>query len=162
MQELKKDLFKRIGAGPFFFVSLTETADHPEPLTGVIHEDFIDQIYFFVAKNNRCARAGPATATFTSRSHDYFASFKGAIVIDNNPDKIHKLWNKTLEAFFPNGERDPDLTLLRFDIDEAELWEADVSMKTKVKIAFGMGQVKKSELGTHAVVTTTNVHNNPV
>lgn len=133
---------------------------HPQPLTGIYHGDFIDQIFFFVSKKNRCAQGGQAIVTFCSRAHDYFASFKGSLNIDNSPSKVSLLFNKTVEPFFPNGPKDPELMLMRFDIEEAELWESDLGKKNIPKLIFG-GKGKQSDLGLHAVVTTTNVYHNP-
>jgi len=45
---------------------------------------------------------------------------------------------------------------LRFDIDEAELWEADVSLTGKLKMLFG-GKIRPSEGGSHARVETTAI-----
>ena len=50
---------------------------------------------------------------------------------------IDKLWNKQVEAWFPGGKDDPNLALLRFDIDDAEFWETDMSLSGKVKMLFG-------------------------
>src|SRR3546814_9529354 len=68
---------------------------------------------------------------------------------------IDKLWSKPVEAWFPGGKTDPNLALLRFDIDEAELWEADMSLTGKLKMLFG-GKMRADEEGSHAKVTTTS------
>jgi general stress protein 26 len=69
---------------------------------------------------------------------------------------IDKLWSKPAEAWFPGGKTDPNLALLRFDIDEAELWESDISLTGKLKMLFG-GKINASEEGSHAVVSNTIV-----
>jgi len=67
---------------------------------------------------------------------------------------IDKLWNKQVEAWFSGGKDDPNLTLLRLDIDSAELWETDMSLSGKLKMLFG-GKINPSEEGSHATVGTT-------
>ena len=67
---------------------------------------------------------------------------------------IDKLWNKQVEAWFPGGKEDPNLALLRFDIDDAEFWESDMSLSGRVKMLFG-GKIDPSEEGSHAKVETT-------
>jgi general stress protein 26 len=37
--------------------------------------------------------------------------------------KIEELWNTFAEAWFPDGPDDPNLALLRVDVDKAQLWE---------------------------------------
>jgi general stress protein 26 len=67
---------------------------------------------------------------------------------------IDKLWNNPVEAWFPGGKQDPNLALLRVDIDDAELWETDMSITGKVKMLFG-GKIRSDETGSHAKVETT-------
>ena len=67
---------------------------------------------------------------------------------------IDKLWSKQAEAWFPGGKDDPNLALIRFDIDDAELWESDMSMSGKIKMLFG-GKINPSEEGSHARVSST-------
>jgi len=93
-------------------------------------------------------------AHFVSKGHDYFACFDGTAKIDNDFALIDKLWNSHVEAWFPGGKDDPNLALLRFDIDSAELWETDMSVSGKLKMLFG-GTIKGGEEGSHAVVGTT-------
>ncbi len=69
---------------------------------------------------------------------------------------VDKLWSNAVEAWFPEGETDPNLALLRFDIDEAELWESDVSLTGKLKMLFG-GKIRGDEEGSHAIVSNTVV-----
>jgi len=69
---------------------------------------------------------------------------------------IDKLWSKPVEAWFPGGKSDPSLALLRFDIDDAELWESDMSLTGKLKMLFG-GKIRADEEGSHAVVSNTIV-----
>jgi general stress protein 26 len=39
-------------------------------------------------------------------------------------DTIHELWNPLCKAWFPQGEDDPEITVIRIDVDNAEYWEA--------------------------------------
>ena len=75
-------------------------------------------------------------AQFVAKGHDYFACLAGTVRIDNDFAQVDKLWNKHVEAWFPGGKDDPNLALLRFDIDSAELWEADMSVAGMVKMLF--------------------------
>ena len=98
---------------------------------------------------------GKAMAQFVGKGHDFFACLDGHVQIDQDRAMIDKLWNKQVEAWFPGGKEDPNLALLRFDIDSAEFWETDMSLSGKVKMLFG-GTIKTaSEAGSHAKVETT-------
>ena len=152
-QELKRDLWKRMAASPFVMIGLKE-GGHSEPLTAQLDDDLVDTLYFFVGRDNRLTGGGAAMAQFVSKGHDYFACLSGRVVTDNNRAMIDKLWSKQAEAWFPGGKDDPNLALVRFDIDDAELWETDMSLSGKVKMLFG-GKIKASETGSHAHVGST-------
>ena len=75
----------------------------------------------------------------------------GTVSQMNDRTQIDKLWNTHVESWFPGGRADPNLLLLRFDIESAEIWESDVSLSGRVKMLFG-GKINASESGTHEVV----------
>jgi len=151
--ELKQHLWSKLSASPFVMIGL-QNGEHSEPLTAQLDKDQVDTLFFFIGKGNRLAKGGMAMAQFVSKGHDYFACLSGAARIDNDFGMIDKLWNKQVEAWFPGGKDDPNLALLRFDIDSAELWETDMSLTGKVKMLFG-GKVRSDEAGSHAVVGST-------
>ena len=151
--QLKTDLWKKMADSPYVMVGL-DGAGHSLPLTAQLDQDQVDTLFFFIGKDNRVAGGGPGMIQFVSKGHDYFACLAGTARIDNDPAQIDKLWNNQVEAWFPGGKSDPNLALLRFDIDSAELWETDISITGKLKMLFG-GTIKGSEAGSHAVVGTT-------
>lgn len=154
---LKQHMWDKLEKGPFMMVGLADGGiTHSEPLTAQLDKDQVDTIWFFIGKDNRLAAGGAAMAQFVSKGQDFFASLSGRVAIDNNPAMIEKLWSKPVEAWFPGGKSDPNLALLRFDIDEAELWESDMSLMAKAKMLFG-GNIKPDEEGSHAKVTNTIV-----
>lgn len=155
-EQLKKDLWKHMSDSPFLMVGLSDGDTHSEPLTAQLDKDQVDTLWFFVGKDNRLVTGGRAKAQFVSKGHDYFASLTGDVSVHNDFAIIEKLWSRQVEAWFPGGKDDPNLTLLRFDIDDAELWESDISLSGKVKILFG-SKLDPSEEGSHARVGTTTV-----
>ncbi|MET0375444.1 MAG: pyridoxamine 5'-phosphate oxidase family protein, partial [Rhizorhabdus sp.] len=151
----KEHLWEKLSRGPFMMVGL-HGRGHAEPLTAQLDEDQADRIYFFVGRDNRLVPGGAAMAQFVSKGQDFFACLSGTISVDNDPAMIDKLWSKPVEAWFPGGKNDPNLTLIRLDIDEAELWESDMSLAGKLKMVFG-GKIDPSEEGSHAKVSSTVV-----
>jgi len=154
--KLKEHLWKKMTDGPFVMVGLTGSGEHSEPLTVQLDKDQVDTLLFFVARDNRVARGGPAMVQFVSKGQDFFACLSGKISVDNNPALIDKLWTKQIESWFPGGRNDPSVTLIRFDIDSAEMWESDLSLSGQFKMLFG-GKIDPSEEGSHARVATTAV-----
>jgi len=151
--ELKKHLWRKLADGPFVMAGLIGKG-HSEPLTVQLDKDQVDTLFFFVGKDNRMAGGGPAMVQFVSKGQDYFACLAGRATIDNDRAMVDKLWSRAAEAWFPGGKDDPNLALLRFDIDDAELWEADMSLGGKLKMLFG-GRIRPDQEGSHARVQTT-------
>ena len=152
--EIKQDMWAKMAESPYLMVGLTDEHQHHEPLTAQLDKDQVDTLWFFVGKDNRVAGGGKAMAQFVSKGHDFFACMSGTISQDNDPAMIDKLWDKQVEAWFPEGKSDPNLALVRLDIDSAELWETDISVSGRVKMLFG-GTITASESSSHAKVQTT-------
>jgi general stress protein 26 len=153
-EQLKKDLWSKLADSPIVMIGLTDGGEHHIPLTAQLDPDQVDTLFFFIGNDNRLAPGGKAMAHFASKGHDYFACLDGIARVDNDFAMIDKLWNSHVEAWFPGGKDDPNLALLRFDIDSAELWETDMSVSGRLKMLFG-GKIKGGEEGSHAVVDST-------
>ena len=153
-QQLKTDMWKKMADSPFVMVGPADGSTHSEPLTAQLDEDQVDTLFFFIGKDNRVAGKSDLMLQFVSKGHDFFACLSGKGRIDNDFAQIEKLWNNQVEAWFPGGKNDPNLALLRVDIDSAELWETDMSLSGRVKMLFG-GKIRSDESGSHAKVQTT-------
>lgn len=153
-KKLKSDMWKRMADSPFVMVGPEDVSTHSEPLTAQLDEDQVDTLFFFIGKDNRIIGQDRIALQFLSKEHDFFASIHGNGRIDDDRAQIDKLWNKRVAAWFPNGKDDANLALLRVDIDNAELWETDISVLGRMKMLFG-GTIKASEAGSHAIVQTT-------
>jgi len=62
-----------------------------------------------------------------------FVAAKGTAQVSQDKGKIHELWSPMFNAWFPQGEDDPQIAVLRVDITEAQYWEASSS-----KIVLGL------------------------
>jgi len=153
-KRLKTDMWKKMQDSPFVMVGPADGSTHSEPLTAQLDKDQVDTLFFFVGRGNRLVEKDKLMLQFVSKGHDFFACILGKGRIENDPAQIEKLWNKQVEAWFPAGKADPDLALLRVDIDSAELWETDMSIAGRAKMLFG-GTIKSSDEGSHATVRTT-------
>lgn len=152
-QEIKRTFWAKIADSPFVMLGV-EGGGHSEPLTVQLDDEQVDTLFFFIGKDNRAARGGKGMVQFVSKGHDFFACLSGTARIDNDAAQIDKLWNSHVEAWFPGGRDDPNLALLRFDIDSAEMWETDISLTGRLKMLFG-GTIRADESSSHAKVATT-------
>ena len=149
-QDVADKFLAKLKDSPFVMIGL-ESGGHSEPMTAQLDDEQPNTLYFFAGKDNRIAGGGAAMAQFVGKGHDFFACLAGTVSHDDDRAQIDKLWNNQVEAWFPGGKSDPNLTLLRFDIDSAELWETDISLSGRVKMLFG-GTITASESSSHAVV----------
>jgi general stress protein 26 len=93
--------------------------------------------------------------TFAEPSDSKYLSLKGRASVSQDRTKIKELWNPMYKAWFPNGEDDPSIAVLRVEISEGDYWEASSSklaMMTKyLAAAVTGGKVAVGESGHVAV-----------
>ena len=67
------------------------------------------------------------TLTFAQPSDSKYLALKGRARVSQDRAKIHELWNPMYKAWFPKGEDDPEIAVLRVDVTEGDYWEASGS-----------------------------------
>jgi len=114
----------------------------PRPMTVLLDPEVEKTGWIFTSRDNEIAldlRAPvDASAAFASKGHDVFAAILGTLSMSTDRQEIDRLWNPFVAAWFEGGKDDPKLTLLRFDMDSAEIWIDASSMVAGLKIIFGV------------------------
>lgn len=125
---------------------VTEQDGHMRPMTAQLEEDG-EMIWFFAAKDNALVKKlkgdQKATISFMAKSHDLFATVGGTLRMDNDPTMIDALWNRYVAAWYKKGKEDPNLALLCFDPDEAEIWLDGSSLVAGIKMLLGADPKKE-------------------
>jgi general stress protein 26 len=89
---------------------------------------------------------------YADPSDSKYVSVKGRGFVSKDKQKIHELWNPMYQAWFPGGEDDPQITVLRVDVTEADYWEASGSKLVRgikyLAAAATKGKVDVGEAGT--------------
>ena len=67
------------------------------------------------------------TLSFAEPSDSKYVTLKGKASVSEDRSKIHELWNSMYKAWFPKGEDDPDIAVMRVDVTEGDYWEASSS-----------------------------------
>lgn len=147
-QEVADKFLVKVKESPFIMLGLMND-EHAEVMNVKLDEAHPNALFVFAGKQNRAAGGGDARVEFVGHGHDFFASLLGTITPDHDQAQVDKLWDKRVEAWFPNGKA--DAVLLRFDVNSAELWETDVSVTGRVKMLFG-GTIKAEESSSYAKV----------
>ena len=89
--------------------------------------------------------------SFAEPSDSKYIALKGKGHVSEDRSKIHELWNPMYKAWFPKGEDDPEIAVLRVDVNEADYWEASgakIVMLAKYAVAAVTGaKVEVGEAG---------------
>lgn len=131
-KEMKDKFWDALEDSPFVMLGLAGVDEtHTQPMTAQFDDDLPNRIYFYTNKQNRLVQALTAShagvISFQAKNHDLFACIHGTMVIDNDQEVIKKFWSPVVSAWFDGGQADPNLTLLRFDCGEAQIWKAGTS-----------------------------------
>ena len=122
-QELKDKLWESLDDSPFMMLGL-KGSGFTRPMTAQVDDE--KQIFFFASRTEELVKnlgsSGEALATYASKGHDLFASIPGRLEQHTDSAKIDELWNPMVATWYGDGKDDPDLVLLRFDPDKADVW----------------------------------------
>jgi general stress protein 26 len=84
-----------------------------------------------------------------------YVSISGRATLSRDKKLMEAMWSKWVEVFFPKGIDDPDLALLRVDIEKAEYWD---SPGTAIGRAYALGKAlvtgKKDAIGDNVKLNT--------
>jgi general stress protein 26 len=98
-------------------------------------------IWFFTARNTAFARSmgerHRAALHFASKGHDLFASLGGQLVVDHDRATIDRLWNRSVAAWYEDGQDDVSLLLIRFDPEDGQIWLNENSLWAGIKLLLG-------------------------
>ena len=67
------------------------------------------------------------TLNYADPSDSKYIALKGKASVSHDRNKIKQLWNPMYKAWFPKGEDDPDIAVLKVEITEGDYWEANSS-----------------------------------
>ena len=131
-QEILEQFWGALEDSPFVMLGLDQARGSAmQPMTAQFEDQDRDNgcVWFFTAKDHDLTRAlgqdNRAIASFASKGHDLFASVRGRLVLDNGRPEIDRLWNPVVAEWY-EGKDDPKMALLRFELDDAKIWQSDI------------------------------------
>jgi general stress protein 26 len=165
--ELKALFWEELQDSPFVMLGLIGVEDsRTRPMTAQVDVpeggDAKDggEIYFFASKSESLVQAidggHRAVATYAAKGHKLFAHVHGDLSISNDRAVIERLWNPIVASWYKDGKDDPDLALVRFDTDKAEIWKAETGATLKaaaMKALFNVDPGKEHQKDNRAEVT---------
>jgi len=117
------EIEKRGGTG---MLGLTRSGDHYQPMTAFV-ERGANQLWFFTRQDTDLVRelGEASTAMFVFQADRLQACIGGALTTAYDRGRMDKYWNPVVAAWYPGGKDDPQLTMLRLDCVDAEVWIND-------------------------------------
>jgi general stress protein 26 len=100
---------------------------HSRPMMAKeIDEDL--QIWFFTSdmstKAEELRHDENVSLTYSMPNQSKYLSINGRATIVQDKEKAEELWNPIIKAWFKEGLDDPNLTLVKVEVDAAEYWDA--------------------------------------
>ncbi len=80
---------------------------------------------------------------------DYnFLTVKGKATISQDKERIEKYWNKFVEAWFEQGKEDPNIRVMKVEVEDAHYWDNKSNkLVTFIKLAASAISGSKLDLG---------------
>ena len=153
--ELEDRLWKEIEKARYGMLGLVgrAPAQHFQPMTAFCERDN-GQIWFFSRTDTDLAKAveesGQAMFVVQSKDQGFQACVGGRLVQSFNAERIQVYWGPIVAAWYPEGQNDPRLTLLRFDVSDAQVWLSETN-----PLAFGLQIVRANMTGREPDVGET-------
>jgi general stress protein 26 len=143
--EILQQFWGALEDSPFVMLGLDQARGSAmQPMTAQFEDQDRENgcVWFFTAKDHDLTRAlgqdNLAVASFVSKGHDLFASLRGRLILDNSRPEIDRLWNPVAAQWY-EGKDDPKMALLRFELDDAKIWQSDIGgfLKPAINKLFG-------------------------
>lgn len=118
---------------------------HFQPMTAYLEPER-RAIWFFARRDNDVVKGahGGARAMFTvvDKDQKVWACLGGEVSEQHDRDRIERYWTPVAAAWFPEGKDDPELTLVRFDVDDAQVW---VAQEGPVRFAYEIAKANMTK-----------------
>lgn len=89
--------------------------------------DFDGTLWFFAKasseKMSEIRQNPQVNASYVSTEDHHYVSLTGHASVVQDREKMQELWSPVYRAWFPQGLDDPELALLRVDVEQAEYWD---------------------------------------
>ncbi len=130
---------------------------HSRPM-GTQQVEFDGDLWFFTSassgKASEVKRVSNVNVSYSAPDHNRYVSISGRGQLIHDKAKMKELWNPIYKAWFPDGLDDPDLTLLKVTVEQAEYWDSP-SGKVVQLIGFvkAIATGQQSQMGENEKIT---------
>lgn len=90
--------------------------------------EFDGDLYFFTyadsPKVEEVEREHNVNVSYANPDDQVYISVSGLARLVRDRRKMEELWNPTLKAWFPKGLEEPNIALLKVEVEQAEYWDS--------------------------------------
>jgi general stress protein 26 len=128
---------------------------HSRPMA--TQEKTFDGVLWFLTREDSgkvfdIAQDAHVSVTYADGKHTFVALCGRATVLRDRA-KIEELWSPAYRAWFPQGKDDPEISVLRVEVDAAEYWEAPANAIVRNFQVFKAAMThRSSNVGEHEKV----------
>lgn len=127
----RKALFDMLADVRSGMLGLTASGTGLQPMTH-FPDEAAGVIWFISSMQSELVQATglgeDADYVVVAKNHDMHTSLRGKLYHLHDDAQLNALWNPVIGAWFEGGRDDPDVALLRFEPETAELWASTTSM----------------------------------
>ena len=128
-----------------FMTTIVNGRAHARPL-GVVGkpEEFDGTLWFITDRRSRkigqINDGAETTLSFQNDERGAYAHMRGHATVVEDRKQLASFYTTDQRTWFPDGLNDPNITLVRFDVDDAEYWDGHNSLMRKA-VAFAKSVV---------------------
>ena len=93
--------------------------------------DFDGTLYFLTGadthKDSEIEKDNRVNVSYSNPSDNTYVSVSGTAQTYHDREKIDELWNPFYKAWFPEGQTDPNIRVLKVSVEQAEYWDSSSS-----------------------------------
>ena len=112
--------------------TVDETGDlHSRPMSSNGEIDLNGDIWFFTGvsshKVSEIEKLPKVNVSFADPDNQRYISITGKAQLVRDRNKIDELWKPEFKMWFPEGKDDPEVALVRINLEKAEYWDSPSS-----------------------------------
>ena len=93
--------------------------------------EFDGTLYFLTGadthKDEEIKKDNRVNVSYADTSDNIYVSVSGTAQTYHDQAKINELWNPFYKAWFPDGQTDPNIRVLKVSVEQAEYWDSSSS-----------------------------------
>ena len=107
----------------------SEDGAHLRARPMVAAQDKFDGTLFFFTREHahKVTEVGQKSrvgVTYADPEHQNYVSLSGTAHVDTDKALVKAHWSEVMRTWFPKGVDDPEVAILKVDVDQAEYWDA--------------------------------------